>query len=165
MRRYGSTDLPERPTICAIDGCGRRVVSRALCDRHYRRVIRGKDAERRCRFCGQLIDANAHGRRVFCSDHCAEKDAAVLRREQNRSAVLGRYGLTVEEFDTMFAAQNERCAICQGTEPRGSNWSVDHDHDTGKVRGILCTDCNVGLGRFRDSESLLLTAIGYLKQH
>ena len=67
----------------------------------------------------------------------------------------------------MFVAQNERCAIC-GTEVFGTRNGrvtyphVDHDHDTGKVRGLLCHKCNSGLGFFDDCPEIMLEAVAYL---
>ena len=67
-----------------------------------------------------------------------------------------------------FEQQNGRCAICGGTGERvhkgvKSGLYIDHDHDTGKIRGLLCHDCNSGLGHFRDNPALLLKALRYLK--
>ena len=69
------------------------------------------------------------------------------------------------DYDTMLAAQNGLCAICQRppTSGRGKKLHVDHDHGTGCIRGLLCHDCNTGLGKFLDSPSLLQDAISYLQ--
>jgi hypothetical protein len=63
------------------------------------------------------------------------------------------------EFDEMMAAQEGRCGICGGPDPQ----HLDDDRRTGWVRGILCDNCNGGLGQFRDSPELLAEAISYLK--
>ncbi len=63
------------------------------------------------------------------------------------------------EFDEMMAAQEGRCAICGGPDPQ----HLDSDHRTGWVRGILCFNCNGGLGQFRDHVGYLGNAITYLK--
>lgn len=68
----------------------------------------------------------------------------------------------------MLSAQGDLCAICgkqaTGTGTRGGppRFHVDHDHVTGKVRGLLCGGCNIGLGGFRDSKSNLISAVSYL---
>lgn len=63
----------------------------------------------------------------------------------------------------MFASQGGVCAICRQPEGReGRSLSVDHDHDSGVVRGLLCDSCNVGLGRFRDDPELVRSALEYL---
>lgn len=73
------------------------------------------------------------------------------------------YGISVEEFDALAESQNNMCAICGVGIPHGrGNWHVDHDHKTGKIRGLLCHHCNVGLGYFKDSMDNLNNAILYL---
>ena len=58
------------------------------------------------------------------------------------------YGLTIVEWGKLFSAQGGRCAICLSTTTTGRNWHTDHDHSTGKVRGILCHRCNTALGGY-----------------
>jgi hypothetical protein len=83
------------------------------------------------------------------------------KRLSNRKSHLKRkYGLTLEEFDEMLAAQGGGCAICGN--PEADN--VDHDHVTGRVRGILCWNCNVGVGQFEDDEDRLAAATAYVTQ-
>ena len=73
------------------------------------------------------------------------------------------YGLTPELWDVMFRGQDGRCPICGR---RLTNTTVvDHDHETGKVRGLLCSRCNSGLGMFEDNIRLLARAIVYLEEH
>ena len=85
----------------------------------------------------------------------------------NRKSDLKRYGITADEFVSMSKAQGDVCAICSGkqTAKRHPNLSVDHDHDTGEVRALLCVKCNTGLGMFRDSPELLEKAALYLRKH
>ena len=66
----------------------------------------------------------------------------------------------MQQYSEMFAAQHGRCLICN----RPEKWElrVDHDHITGKVRGLLCHKCNSGLGMFNDDLGLLQTAVHYL---
>lgn len=74
-----------------------------------------------------------------------------------------RYGLTLEQYNNMVEAQGGRCAIC-GTEEPGAGRNhlfIDHCHETGVIRGLLCHHCNVGLGRFKNV-SILQAAINYL---
>jgi len=76
---------------------------------------------------------------------------------------LKRYGLSVEDYEKMAADQNGVCAICGQPERKKSALSVDHDHETGEVRGLLCDACNRGLGAFRDDPERLGRAIAYLE--
>ena len=76
-----------------------------------------------------------------------------------------RDGFSHEDYLSMLEEQHGCCAICGGLEPSDykRRLSVDHDHKTGKIRGLLCMKCNSGLGMFDDSETILLNAIKYLK--
>jgi hypothetical protein len=71
------------------------------------------------------------------------------------------YGITVEEFDAMVDENNGKCPICLEKTIR---WHVDHDHKTGKVRGLLCNYCNPMLGMARENPETLLRAIQYLQE-
>lgn len=77
---------------------------------------------------------------------------------------LGKYGLTLDGYNQLLASQNQSCAICKQTCPSGKKLAVDHDHATSEVRGLLCLNCNNGLGRFRDDPELLTRAIEYLSR-
>lgn len=80
-----------------------------------------------------------------------------------RKAQLRRYGLTIEDFNERLQQQAGKCAICNTTKPgRFDVFQVDHNHETGKVRGLLCASCNKGLGHFKDSVQLLIKAVRYL---
>ncbi len=74
-----------------------------------------------------------------------------------------KYGVTLKEWDKRFAEQGNRCRICFATEPGGKySWHTDHDHATGRIRGILCCHCNRMLGGARDNPETLQKAIEYL---
>jgi hypothetical protein len=77
------------------------------------------------------------------------------------------YGLSVKEYEEKFKEQDGRCAICGSYDTgnkRHKRFGVDHDHISGKLRGLLCDRCNVGLGRFLDSKQILQNAIDYLSR-
>jgi hypothetical protein len=98
-----------------------------------------------------------------------EKRAAYCKpctRSYNRKRRLEIiYGLTQEEFDFLMMCQDYRCAICGG-KPRKYMLSVDHDHDTGEVRGLLCSRCNHKLlGSANDDPERLRKAADYLESH
>jgi hypothetical protein len=73
------------------------------------------------------------------------------------------YGLSVKEWESIFISQGSKCAICFRTEHGGTNWHTDHCHSSGKVRGILCHNCNVMLGAAKDEIPNLLSAVRYLQ--
>ena len=73
-----------------------------------------------------------------------------------------KFNISIEKYNQILNLQNYKCAICQYKCPTGRQLAVDHNHKTGKVRGLLCMECNIGLGKFKDSDDLLLRAISYL---
>ena len=85
------------------------------------------------------------------------------KKELKSKELLRKYGIDVDDYDRMVESQNNKCKICGTDEPRGvGGWKVDHCHTTGKVRGLLCNNCNVGLGYFKDNIEYLEAAIQYL---
>jgi Recombination endonuclease VII len=88
-----------------------------------------------------------------------EYNSTPAKKVSNRKSHLKRkYGLTLEAFDELLEAQGGGCAICGN--PDADN--VDHDHATGRVRGILCFNCNLAIGHIADDEDRLFGAIAYL---
>ena len=73
---------------------------------------------------------------------------------------LTEYGISLLQYEAMLEAQNGVCAICKKTE--GKHLSVDHNHVTGEIRGLLCSRCNLVIGRCNDDTKLLKAAILYL---
>lgn len=84
------------------------------------------------------------------------------RKLKEWERIKRRYGMTKIEFDKMFELQNGCCAICH--QEQKTRLHIDNDHITGKVRGLLCFNCNGGLGQFKDSIDLLSKAITYLNK-
>lgn len=92
---------------------------------------------------------NAHRRRRRATD--------ADFREKSRAR---RYGLSLQEYREILARQGNACAICKTP---GRPLCIDHCHATGKVRGLLCTKCNVGLGNYNDDPTLIRAAMAYLE--
>lgn len=89
-----------------------------------------------------------------------------LRRKRSpepvrRRWLRNRYGLSLAQYAELVEVQKNRCAICQET-PEGYHLAVDHCHETGRIRGLLCKSCNIGIGNLRDSIQLLQRASEYL---
>jgi hypothetical protein len=84
--------------------------------------------------------------------------AEVLSREKRR---FRSYGLTPAKYDKLFIKQGGKCALCRMTPQEGLH--VDHDHNTGKIRGLLCRKCNTGLGKLGDTAESVQRAVKYLQ--
>lgn len=103
-----------------------------------------------------LRAAQARWRERHRDRHAAQTRAAKLR---------SKYGLSIEDFERIAAIQGDRCALCRTDTPGGrGSWHVDHDHETGAIRGLLCMRCNRAIGMFEDSTDLLELAIRYLRE-
>lgn len=87
---------------------------------------------------------------------------ANLARERS---LKHRYGITTEEYSAMLARQGGHCALCDRTpaSERHGRLNVDHCHDTGRIRGLLCTVHNSALAAFGDNEDGLIRAVAYIK--
>lgn len=93
-------------------------------------------------------------------------------REQNREKVAklrwihqlrSVYGITLEDYEKLVEEHQGLCAICG--DLKGLGLFIDHDHDTGKVRGLLCNRCNAGIGFLGDSLQIAQRAVAYLRKH
>jgi DNA-directed RNA polymerase subunit RPC12/RpoP len=163
--KYKSKVYPDGTKQC-ID-CGQKI------------AIESKRTSVRCRECQRK--RNNKWAREHYRTHVAAKDKvrAYCRERyrhskkiqvQNKKSRLERlYGITYSEFVVLLERQNYRCAICGTTLPsvdappeERQMLCIDHDHSTGKLRGILCRHCNWGLGNFKDSVKALASAIEYL---
>src|SRR5690606_4436710 len=89
------------------------------------------------------------------------------RREQQKVRALKyKYGITPQDWQSMFDAQAGRCKICRKHQSEiKHSLSVDHCHESGKVRGLLCNACNTGIGLFEENLSSLESAVSYLKRN
>lgn len=130
---------------------------------------------RRCRSCADILPlelfrnrSNSKGKGYECRT-CSKE---ILKSQQKRSAFRRRLkdrGLTEHAYELILDSQGNKCAICEAEshEIRGylAGFAIDHDHATGKVRGLLCTACNLGLGNFKDKKETLRRAIVYLEKN
>ena len=103
--------------------------------------------------------------REKCKKRMIQYNYANSRKGKN-TKLRKVYGITIDQFEKMLIEQNNSCKICK-TKCDGTNKSkkiyVDHCHATKKVRALLCSNCNLGLGHFKDSIELLESAIDYIK--
>ena len=92
----------------------------------------------------------------------SHKRAASQRRAKKTRLLEQSYGMETGEYTRRLRQQGYCCAICSTRHTVTKRLSIDHDHTTGHVRGLLCPVCNSGLGMFRDDEDLLVKALRYL---
>lgn len=83
-------------------------------------------------------------------------------RKHHDTILRKKYGIGLHQYQSILEAQQGACGICGKKNWR--NLAIDHNHQTGDVRGLLCSTCNTGLGQFQDSVDLLEKAIEYLKR-
>lgn len=124
-----------------------------------------------CPDCGDFLpyDAfcknrnNKSGLATYCRACAAQRKKESMSRLHGSSRhyhLVRRYGVSAAEVDAMVERQAGRCPIC--TQELDERSHVDHDHKTGRVRGVLCFNCNAGLGKYADSPEILVRAADYL---
>lgn len=105
----------------------------------------------------------------WCKD-CVKENRTRNKKYERESQYQKRYGITLYQYNLMLKAQGKVCAICKQPETRKQKsgviqpLSVDHCHKTYKVRGLLCNNCNNGIGRLKDDPELLRKAAQYLEK-
>ena len=129
-----------------------------------------------CPDCRQELQASDFGKNAaaydglttYCKVHHEQK--CRLNRAKNNGSgrayrLKYRHGITIEQYEHMLEDQKHLCAIClkYPQDNLKNPWHVDHDHSTGKIRGILCHSCNTALGNFKDDPDILGRALEYIK--
>lgn len=124
-----------------------------------RNNVKGKGTAFYCKACANEKTRQHHNKRV------AENDLT-YKRDKRTSYYKNMHGISLEDFEERLSKQNNQCGICKVyLNGRGQTTHLDHDHVTGKLRDILCTNCNQGLGQFKDNKDFLMAAIKYLQAH
>jgi hypothetical protein len=138
-----------RPQVYCSEECQRTAYNAACSARHARF----------CQQCGDKLPFNRGRLCKVCRD--------VERLKTKRDVYLRQtYGITTDDYDCLLNSQGGVCAICQSIESGAETgvFHVDHDHETGSVRGLLCCRCNQGLGLLRDNASALRSAAAYVER-
>lgn len=155
----------EKPPECIEEGCTEPVKSKGLCKMHYQRLLRHghtqyRDRKKPGKHC--MIDGcdNIMYAKNLCHQHYIKQ-----RNWQN-------HGVDAARYQEMLHNQGGTCAICKKCENstdkasgKTKDLAIDHDHKTGKIRDLLCSSCNRGLGLFKDDPELLNKARNYLLCH
>lgn len=145
------------------------------------------DNKKLCGKCRNILDiskfnkqkSRKNGLQLWCSD-CIRIDKSrryhggrseIMKNQWRGYTLKRKYGITTEDYNKMADLQQGKCAICgeeQLTENNQYNTKklvIDHSHKNGKVRGLLCSECNNGMGKLKDSVEILKKAINYLKKY
>jgi len=134
---------------------------------HAKRHPEPRRAYRQMATCHPDRPHEGHGLCRQCLRNTPERKAsskAYADKYSRRDRLKHHYGITPDEWDAMFKAQDGKCALC-GEPPRGkTNLCVDHDHTTGQVRALLCVPCNRALGYF-ENPKWSETAASYLTKY
>jgi hypothetical protein len=140
--------------ICSVPECGKKYLAKDLCTNHYALMKRNGSPEKQIRK-WQIGCAIAD-----CEEKYAGNGYCMRHYEMQR-----KYNLAPEDYEKILQKQNNVCAICNNPAVNGNSKSlaVDHDHATGNVRGLLCSNCNRGIGLLGDNIEILKSAITYLE--
>lgn len=132
-----------RGCICAAADCDKPVVCRGFCASHY-------------------------AKKMWADGH---RSPSVNPKGHRERRIKHRYGITIAEYDALVEAQGGKCAICKqppSNQNTRAHWDgklcVDHDHETGTVRGLLCNDCNLAVG-YAKSEATARSMVEYFRLH
>lgn len=121
----------------------------------YRKSKRAKLREHSLKW----VNTNKEKARLINDRYRLSPEGYANRRNRQ---LINLYGINASQWIELFNKQNRCCAICFTDKPHGRNWHTDHDHVSGRVRGILCYRCNNGLGLFKDNTANLKQACVYL---
>lgn len=191
FRLHGYTwkfgDKPHRQRkVCVFPDCGRPNFAHGLCAAHRRQKHLGidlrpvreprpspADGYHWCSTCKTFRavedfswDNTREQPQRVCMDCCATSQREYTARNAEKirlKVTLRTWGLTEEQYVALFEAQGHKCAICGAERRELRNLAIDHCHKTGLIRGLLCPDCNMGMGQFGDDPALLESAATYLR--
>lgn len=124
--------------------------------------------EKRCGKCQNLLPASSFNRKgAGLQSYCRECSKSVQQKYYHegsyylRNIIQNRYGITQSDYEDLLEKQAHRCATCK----KKRKLVVDHDHQSGKVRGLLCDPCNITLGKVNDRVDTLQAMIRYLEEN
>ena len=156
IEKHGRAPRKDRSKFPVVDGekqCAACLAWYPVDDFEYRKHWGFLD---RCKACREIANDEYIGKQRKSVD-------PVKSREYH---LRSKYNLTPSDFDEMMVEQDGKCAICRcdAVDSKNGILHVDHDHKTGEVRGLLCNDCNITLGKFQDDVERFKSAIKYLEK-
>ncbi len=133
-------------------------------DEFNKNVCRKDGLSLYCKLCCVIITLECRRRSKEGISYNRVNDYIVNSPEYHRDAFLrNKYNITLKQYNELHKLQNGKCRICDRSQDTlGKALNVDHDHKTNRVRGLLCNNCNRGLGHFMDDKDILTRALEYL---
>jgi len=144
--------------------------------KHYNEINKDKIKE----YLKHYNKINKDKRNLYSKNYYKSNRESVLKKQKiyyelnkteiinkNRNRYLKRkFGITIDDYNEMLTLQLSGCSICgKSINDNGNKLDIDHDHKTGKVRGLLCKNCNKGIGLFYENINILEGAINYIKKY
>jgi hypothetical protein len=108
---------------------------------------------------------DAYSNKLDCSNKCAKEYYQKNKERITEYVREKKYGINADEFNNLLEKQNGCCAICGKKYEKRLRFSVEHDHISGKIRGITCHKCNIGIGMFEENVYTLKSAIEYIEKN
>jgi hypothetical protein len=176
VKKKISAKMKGKPSWCK----GKKLSKKIIENRKY--IVR----KVKCNHCNNEFETNSN-KRAYCSERCRRETYKNKAKENYNQYILrnpgkkglsskisrlkNKFNLTIEEYNQLIQLQNNKCKICSAIlniDINRDNWNekacIDHNHQTGKIRGILCSNCNHGIGFFKDNIDLLIKAQKYLEE-
>lgn len=160
---------------CSIENCGNDHYAKGLCNKHYAASRVPGPSTFTCAHCGKEFRARNHSSvDRYCSTACKTKArgrSAAGQQSVRKWQFKTKYGVSIEDYESLREGQGRGCAICGRVDPIGrvsqfgpDYWlHVDHDHETGNVRGLLCSNCNQAIGLLGENVDNVRRAVAYLE--
>lgn len=182
--RHLKEDRLAKAPPCSRNGCDRKAYVKGECQKHYMQTYkpawRAEHPEKELAYDRKYKKQNAEmlrekSKKSYYKDHeqskakIRERNKAAYQRDPKAfraSRLKSVYGISLNKYEEMVQQQEGKCAICkkrQSEEKR--RLSIDHCHNTGQIRDLLCSRCNLGIGYFRDDPDLLIEAACYITRH
>lgn len=142
---------------CSANRDGLQAACKSCCKAYRKENVSGQRASSRKHY------KKNPGKRIAATKAWRQRNAQANRFAKFRARIRSVFGITVEEWARMYDAQDRSCAICLARLEFDRSTTVDHCHATGMVRGLLCQQCNRGIGMLRDDATVLERAVEYIK--
>lgn len=139
--------------------CNNKHYGKGLCQKHYDEIYKKVHAIRIKNYLAEYYKRHKKSKAISMSEYYNKNKKHIRENRLKRT-----FDITLEQYDQMLKDQDDKCAIC-GKKPTERYLSIDHDHKTDKIRGLLCDSCNLLLGHANDDPVILGKSIDYLSLH